>query len=210
MENRSIDNEVIRASREVGYFTATLKALTWAVRETLNSPEAIAVHGFDELPVEMEAPIDVKSYPFIQVMYRNKTFQPADYNVEGEPFADKTVSQLAFGKLREYRFEGTCTVNVYSTSIWERERISDCIIGSLGASIGFRDKLVSNEWINISPNMATLASASANESWGTPWDADLMTAFRTFTFEVQGEFYYAVRPTLEYISKVEVSGHPIM
>jgi hypothetical protein len=203
MGNRSIGDEVIRASREVGYLTSALKALTWAVRETLNSDAAKAVHGFDSMPVEMEAPIDVKSYPFVQVMYRNKSFTP-DYNVGGDAFTDSRESPASSGRLREYEFSGTCTVNVYSTSIWERERISDCIIGALGASIEFRDKLVSNEWINMSPNMATLASASANESWGTPWDADLMTAFRTFTFEVQGQFYYATYPTLEYITKVDV------
>lgn len=192
----------------VGYLTSTLKALTWAIREQLNTPEAIAVHGFDSLRVDAEAPIDVESYPFVQVLYRNDSFSPT--LLANSEFYKADNDSDALNEVVPYMFTGTATVNIYSVSILERERISDCLIGQLGASLAFRKRLISNPWVNIHPNMKTLASATANESWGTPWSDDLMTCFRSFTFKVQGEFYYRVEPDVAYLEKIVSKPEPVV
>lgn len=202
------ENDVWQDVQAVGYLTSTLKALTWAVREQLNTPEAVAVHGFEQLRVDAEAPIDVESYPFVQVLYRNDSFNPS-LLANSEYYKPEPGSDV-IDEVVPYMFTGTATVNVYSTSILERERISDCLIGQLGASLEFRKRLISNPWVNIHPNMKTLASATANESWGTPWSDDLMTCFRSFTFKVQGEFFYRVEPDLTYLEKIVSKPEPVI
>ena len=196
--------KVINPEGVTGYLTAALRAGVWACRETLQSDLAVSVHGYDPLPVEMEAPIAVQSYPYVQVMYRNKSFQPASLqearlvqwsDVDGTPFE---------GKLHAYLFDGSYSINVYANTILERERLCDCVIGLVGVDDSFPLKLVENPWINIAPNMATMASPTASESWGTPWDSDVMTAFRQLTFDVRGEFYYIVGRQAEYLSRIDI------
>lgn len=196
--------QVYQDNETIGYLTSTIRALTWAVRDVMTDDIAVAMHGFSDLKVECEAPIDIEKYPYIQVMYKNSSFERT--SLEGKPQPTWTDDeQLAH--YRQYMFRGQCTVNVYSTTILERERISDCLIARMSGVGDFSDKLISNEWINIHPNMATLKTPTANESWGTPWSEDLMTCFRSFTFELTGEFAYRkVDGAPVFINKINVEG----
>lgn len=196
--------EVIHPEGNTGYLTSALRAGVWAVRETMNSDFAKGVHGYSSLPVEMEAPIEAESYPYVQVMYRNKGFEHLTVQEARLVEWVDTDGALHEGKLHAYRFSGSYALGVYSTSILERERVSDCLIGLVGIDDAFPRLLTSNRWINVSANMATLASTTASESFGTPWDEDLMTAYRQFEFDVRGEFYYAVGREVQYIERIHV------
>lgn len=194
---------VYQPTEAIGYLTSTLKALTWAVRDAMTDKTAVKMHGFSNLKVECEAPIDIEKYPYIQVLYKNTSFDRTSLDGLAPTWTDK--DELAY--YRQYMFKGQCTVNVYATTILERERLSDCLIARLSGVGDFAKKLISNEWINIHPNMGTLKSQTSNESWGTPWSEDLMTCFRSFTFEVIGEFAYRkVKGEPDFISKVNVEG----
>ena len=184
----------------VGYLTACLKACTWAVDAIMNSASAKLVHGYDSIPVHPEAPAEGQSYPYLQIGYDNKKFEPLTM----DELADVKMKDDLTAEVASYRFEGAFNIGVYSTSIAERERLSDCLIAQVGINRAFRLKLQENEWIDISPNMATLASPVANESWGVPWDDNLQTCYRNFAFQVHGEFYYKVTDTITYLTKVQV------
>lgn len=184
----------------VGYFTACLKAGVWAVDALINSPSAQRVHGYDSIPVHSEAPAEGQRYPYLQIGYDNKKFEPTTLN----ELADITLADGSLAQVASYRYEGAINVGVYATTILERERLSDCLIAQVGICRDFRLKLQENEWIDMSPNMATLASPVANESWGVPWDDNIQTCYRNFAFKVHGEFYYKVTDTITYLTKVQV------
>lgn len=191
----------------VGYLTSTLRAGVWAVRNMMNHPKYKAVHGYGEIPVDMDAPMADQRYPYIHVMYRNNSFQPLGLD---EAF-DTVLEDGRRVTVYAYRYEGAFMVNVYATTILERERISDCVIAAIGMDRRFRMILSSNPFVSMQPNLATLASGTANESWGTPWDKDLMTAFRQFTFNVIGEFYMYMDPDegdVKLLRRVTVDGQP--
>ena len=184
----------------VGYYTSVIRALVWATRETLNSDEAKKVHGFDELRVDENAPLDVEKYPYVQVMYQDGGFEPAEVQKHewiGMPSTNVDVST--------YRYSGTASINIYSPSILERDRISDAVIGLIGVDRRFEDKLDSNKWIRITPNMAKMRSTTANQSWGTPWSDNEITAFRTMSFPVVGEFSYRVSSDVTFLGSITVT-----
>lgn len=195
---------VLRQNRAVGYLTACLRAGVDCTRKHINSEPYKAVHGYDEIPVNMEAPMEGQRYPYIHVMYRNKLFEPL--SIEETRYAEykNEKGETVTDEFSTYRFEGTYVINIYATTILERETIADCCIGAFGVDPAYLKLMYDNPYINIAPNMHTLASATANESWGTPWDKDVMTAFRQLSFEVVGEFYYRVSEIPEYISKIEI------
>ena len=188
----------------VGYLTSTLRAGVWAVRNILNHPSYKAMHGYGEIPVDMDAPMADQRYPYIHVMYRNNSFQPLGLDeMTYETVDGKTV------QVYTYEYSGSFNINVYATTILERERISDCIIAAVGMDRKFRRLLSLNPFISIAPNLATLSSGTANESWGTPWDKDLMTAFRQFSFNVVGQFFMYMSPedgAAHLLRKVVVDG----
>ena len=71
------DSMVFQPDRAIGYFTAVLKAGVTTVREMVNQPEYLELLGYDQIPVDMEAPMENQRYPYIHVMYKNKNIQPA-------------------------------------------------------------------------------------------------------------------------------------
>lgn len=195
-------NAVYVDDGNVGYLSACLKAGTWAVSKIMNSDEAKAVHGLDEIPVHPEAPQQGQHYPYIQIGYTNTAFTPTTLN-------SAYVATLAGGTtahVASYKYSGLIEIGIYTIRIAERERLSDCLLAQVGIRPAFRQAIIQNQWIDMSPNMATLASPVANESFGTPWDKDLPTAYRHFNFKVQGEFYYKVSETPEYLTKIQVQG----
>ena len=187
----------------VGYLTSALKACTWAVREALNDDIAVSVHGRSSVTVDTSFPVKVESYPFVQVLYSNRSFRPSTLTKPVKVWADQARTRMT--DVMCYVYEGAATVVVYGSTVLEREVLSDAVIARLGASGTFDNLLSSNPWINIRPNMGTLSSPSAQESWGTPWDETAYVAARTFSFDVRGEFYYQLTEgDPKYITKVEL------
>lgn len=194
---------VIEGERVVGYLSAALSAGVWATRQQVNSDAYRAVHGYDEIPVNMEAPMEGQSYPYIHVMYQDNGFQPLSIEEGRYGVSDGAEGEPSVDRYSIYKFSGRYVVNVYATTILERECITDCLIGALGIDDSYRNLFYENPYLSVSPNMHTLSSPSARESWGTPWDADAMTAFRQLSFDVVGEFVYRVGTDARYISKIE-------
>ena len=195
-------NEIIgRADREVGYFTAALRAGVDVTRKMLNSEEYKAVHGYDEIPVNMEYPQEGQQYPYVHVMYSNSRFYPSSLE-EGRTHVDEQKEEVLDTRL--YIGEGSYIIGVYANTILERETISDCLIGMLGCDDMYRDGFYSSEYFNVTPNMHTLTSPTANESIGTPWDADELTCYRQFKFDVRCEFLYRIGHPAFYIEAVDV------
>jgi hypothetical protein len=188
----------------VGYYTAALRALVWSIRETLNSEPAKKVHGFDPLEVDADAPLEIQTYPYVHVMYQDGGFQPAER--QKHAFVDAKEQRI---DIATYKYSGTATVNIYSNTILERDRVADSIIGAIGIDKRFEALLKSNEWIRMTPNMAEMRSTTANQSWGTPWSNDVITAFRNFTFPVVGEFSYQVGEEIAYIKAINVHGSAV-
>lgn len=195
------DGLIYNGERSVGYFTAALRAGVDATRRLLNSDDYKAVHGYDEIPVNMEYPQEGQRYPYVQVMYQNAKFYPASLE-EGR----KLVSDDLSVDSNAYLFEGSYIISIYANTIVERERIADCMLGMMGIDDRFRDAFYSNPYINVSPNMHTLVSNTANESIGTPWDSDALTCYRQFRFDVRGEFVYRVDGAARYVEAVDVRG----
>lgn len=183
----------------VGYYTSALRALVWATRATLNSDEAKKVHGFSELRVDADAPLDIQVYPYVHVQYQDGGFRPAELQKH-----DWIGAPAAAADIAAYRYSGTASINVYSNSILERDRIADAVIGLVGIDRRFQTMLRSNAWIGMTPNMAELRSTTANQSWGTPWDDNLITAFRTLSFPVTGEFSYRVGESVVFLGGISV------
>ena len=198
------DNVILRGDRAVGYFTACLRAGVDITRKMLNSDEYRAVHGFDEIPVNMEYPMEGQRYPYVQVMYQNSKFYPASLEERGhyEAKIPESVADVA----STYLFEGSYIVSIYSNTILERETIADCMIGMMGIDDAYRDGFYSTPYVNVTPNMHTLSSPTANESVGTPWDADALTCYRQLRFDVRGEFLYRVGTPVTYIEYIDILG----
>ena len=190
---------VLHDDYAVGYLTAALRAGVSVTREMVNQPHYLELLGYDELPVNMEAPVAGQRYPYIQVAYNNTKFAPISLEEGRDVSTDR-----GFDEQRTYRFEGNYVVSVYANTILERETISDALIAVMGFDDKYRDAFRDNPYINIEPNMHTLSSPTANESWGTPWDGDTMTCYRQFKFEVRGEFHYRVTEHPVYITAIEV------
>ena len=187
----------------IGYFTAVLKAGKTTVDAIINSDKYKAVHGFDHIPVEIEYPMTDQRYPYIHVMYRNTSFVPM--SLEERRFLDYKIDDVEkTDEYAFYKFDGSYLVNIYATTILEREIIADCCIAALGVDNEYRNLLYQNPYIAISPNMHTLASSTSNESFGTPWDSDTMTTFRQFTFNVTGDFCWRVSVTPEFITGINI------
>lgn len=195
---------VLHENRAVGYLTACLRAGVDCTRRHLNSEEYKAVHGYDEIPVNMEAPMEGQSYPYVHVMYRNGRFYPLSIDEERHAQYVGEDGEVANDVFRTYKFEGSYLVNIYATTILERETIADCLIGALGIDPAYDRELRANLYINMTPNMKTLSSPTSNESWGTPWDKDVMTCFRQLSFDVDGEFYYRVSRKPEFLGRIDV------
>ena len=191
----------------IGYLTACMKAGVESVRTCVNSDDSKKVHGYDLIPVDIEAPMQEQRYPYIHVIYDNKGFEPESLSDWSKVVYRDKDNVAHEDILSRYKFDGRYSINIYATSILERETISDCLIGAIGIDETFRKTLVSNEYINIAPNMHTLASNVSNESWGTPWDADVMTCFRQFTFDVVGEFYYRLSDIPAFLEKIVIEAH---
>lgn len=188
--------------RRVGYFYSCLTAATDSVRKFLQSPEMVAVHGYKNLKVESDYPIEEKAYPYVQVMYSNDDFQPAS------PYEWVTVEDRGTGgyvDVAAYLFTGRVMLNVYANSPVEAAILADCIVSGIGIAPKYRQCLRDNPYINIEPNMATLQNTTSNDSKGTPWDSDLVTVFKQFAFKVRGEFYYIDRVAPSFITKIALS-----
>ena len=185
--------------KPIGYLTSALKAGVVAVRYILNLPEYKAIHGFEEIPVDMEAPYANVSYPYVHVIYSDKNITPIDLGAAGYKPSENSIEEFQC-----YKFDGTFTLNMYARSILERERIADCMMAAVAIDDKFAQKLEGNPWINLCPNMHTFNFGTANESWGTPWSADEMTAFRQMKFDVVGQFYFRKTSVAEYIESIRV------
>ena len=197
--------DVIRCGdRAVGYFTACIRAGVDVTRRMLNSDEYKEVHGYDEIPVDMEYPQVGQHYPYVQVMYQNSKFYPS--SLEEAEFYKPDDELLSEDRANLYLFEGSYIVSVYANTILERETICDCLIGMMGVDDNYRNGFYESPYVNIAPNMHTLSSPTANESVGTPWDADALTCYRQFRFDVRGEFLYRVGMPVTYIEAIEISG----
>lgn len=199
--------DVVRQEpRVVGYLTSALRAGVYAIREILNSDAYKEVHGYDEIPVDMEAPTENTQYPYVHVMYRNKEIRPISLN-ESEYASYEESGETINDEYHIYKFSGTYILNLYARTILERETISDCMIGAIGIDDDFFNLLQGNEWIAIAPNLDTFSLGNSNESWGTPWSADEMTAFRQLTFEVIGEFCYRKSNVATYIKNIRITAN---
>lgn len=196
-------DSVLHEDRAVGYLTGALRAGVWATRKHLQSDDYAKLFK-QEIPVEMDAPMEEQRYPYVHVMYRDRGFEPL--SLEESCISDVLSDDDGdyWDEFHAYRFEGTYLVNIYATTILERETIADIMIGALGIDDRYRDLFYRNPYINVAPNMHTLSSPTSNESWGTPWDKDVMTAFRQLSFDVVGEFYYRFGTRAEYISSVDI------
>lgn len=199
--NIPFGNEVFYDDYAIGYLTGTLRAGVWAVRQHINRPEYKQLIG-DNVSVEMDAPLEEQRYPYIHVMYRDGGFQPLSIKGKGWYLEDDGSKVDIVG----YKFKGTYLINIYATTILERETLSDICIGACGIDPRFKYLLIDNPYINIAPNMATMSSPTSNESWGTPWDKDVMTAFRQLSFDVSGEFYYKITTEPMYLSRIVIQG----
>lgn len=197
-------DSVLHDDYAIGYFTAVLRAGVSVTREAVNQPHYLEILGYDEIPVNMEAPQTGQSYPYVQVSYSNSRFEPASVE-EGRDVWDG----VGANEHRVYRFEGSYTISVYANTILERETLSDCLIAIMGIDETYRRKFKDNPFINIEPNMHTLSSPTANETWGAPWDADAMTCYRQFRFDVRGEFHYRVGEHPVYLTSIELIARPI-
>lgn len=194
------DGTVYNGERVVGYLTSALRAGVDATRSLLNSERYKAVHGYDEIPVNMEYPQEGQRYPYVQVMYQNSRFYPSTFEeCRMVPTRDGVAAEI-----HPYLFEGQYIVSIYANTILERETIADCMIGMMGIDNAYRDAFYGSRYINVSPNMHTLSSNVSNESVGTPWDADAMTCYRQFKFDVKGEFVYKVDDAARYVSAFDV------
>lgn len=194
-------NIIARGNHCVGYFTAALRAGVDVTRRMLNSDAYKSVHGYDEIPVNMEYPQEGQHYPYVQVMYQNGKFYP-------RTLEEKITRKPRLGELSDdtsiYLFEGSYVVGIYANTILERETIADCLIGMMGIDDDYRDGFYKSPYINITPNMHTLSSPTSNESIGTPWDADAMTCYRQLKFDVRGEFMYRVGNPVTFIEAIKV------
>ena len=202
------DHMILESDRAVGYLTAALRAGVSTVRTMMNKKEYLDIMGYDSIPVDMEAPNENQQYPYIHVMYRNKGIQPAtlddlhyvEYKTQedGKVVAHDDVFSI-------YKFSGEYILNIYATTILERETIADTVIGALAIDPRFKQLLIDNPYLGISPNLDTFDTLSSNESWGTPWSADVMTAYRQCNFSVVGEFVWRYGTPAEFISAINIS-----
>ena len=195
------ENIIKRGDHAIGYFTACLRAGVDVTRRMLNSDEYREVHGYDEIPVDMEYPQVGQHYPYVQVMYQNSKFYPSSLE-EANYYEVKDGDDRA----NLYLFEGSYVISVYANTILERETICDCLIGMMGIDNAYRDGFSESPYVNVTPNMHTLSSPTANESVGTPWDADALTCYRQFRFDVRGEFLYRVGTPVTFIEAIEIEG----
>ena len=200
------ENVIKLGDRAVGYFTAVLRAGVDVTRRMLNSDEYKAVHGYDEIPVNMEYPQEGQRYPYVQVGYQNSRFYPSSIEEKREAVPeDPTAGKDDFSI---YLFEGSYLISIYAGTILEREMIADCLIGMMGIDDGYRDGFYSSPYVNVTPNMHTLSSPTSNESIGTPWDADALTCYRQLRFDVRGEFLYRVGNPAVFVESVGIDAKP--
>lgn len=200
------ENVIKLGDRAVGYFTAVLRAGVDVTRRMLNSDEYKAVHGYDEIPVNMEYPQEGQRYPYVQVGYQNSRFYPSSIEEKREAVPeDPTAGKDDFSI---YLFEGSYLISIYAGTILEREMIADCLIGMMGIDDGYRDGFYSSPYVNVTPNMHTLSSPTSNESIGTPWDADALTCYRQLRFDVRGEFLYRVGNPAVFVESVDIDAKP--
>ena len=187
--------------KHVGYFYSCLTAATDSIRKFLQSPEMVAVHGYTDLKVESDYPIVAEAWPYVRVGYVNEDFQPAAPN-EWVMMTDKSTGGRV--DVAAYVFSGRVTIDVYANSPVEGAILADCIVSGIGIDPKYRQCLRDNPYVNIEPNMATLSNTTNNDSKGTPWDDDLVTVFKQFSFKVRGEFYYIDRVNPTFIEKIKL------
>jgi len=191
---------VDNGQRVVGYLTSALRAGVWSLDKYVNEIATEFWESYGLTPgitVSMEAPMEEQRYPYLHVMYKNNKF---------EPLSLKEDSWTKGAYLHSYRFEGEYLVNIYATTILERETIADALIGAMGIDMRFKQAFLSNPFINVHPNLKNLQTPMANESWGTPWALDVQTCFRQLNFPVRGEFFYLYKEEPIYLTKVQING----
>lgn len=197
---RNVKDEFVYEWRCVGYYTAALKAAVTGVRSVLSDEALLQAMGYESMVVDMEYPNEGQEYPYIHVMYNDKGFKPMSLSRK-----DYVKNGDSFDEYVRYKFDGTVMVNVYATTILERERICDFLIG---ASKRICEAIGENDWISIQGNPDTIRSTASNESVGTPWDEDEMTCFRQMSIDVAGEFMYREGANPQYIEKINIIANP--
>ena len=200
------DNIIRHGEHAVGYFTAALRAGVDVTRKHLNSDVYRDVHGYDEIPVDMEYPQEGQHYPYVQVMYQNSKFYPSSPNEAEHRLREITDKGGIIDNYHIYLFDGSYVISIYANTILERETIADCLIGAMGIDDSYRDGFYHTPYMNITPNMHTLSSPTANESIGTPWDSDALTCYRQLKFDVKGEFIYHYDTFARFLERIEIFG----
>lgn len=199
-----LDGMVTHGDRAVGYLTAVLRAGVDVTRRHLNSDRYREVHGYDEIPVDMEYPQEGQRYPYVQVMWQNSRFYPASFDELRSKAGVERDDGVVFDNYHIYMFEGSYIVSIYANTILERETIADCLIGAMGIDDSYRNGFYETGFVNIAPNMHTLSSPTANETVGTPWDSDALTCYRQLKFDARGEFVYCYETVARYLEKVDI------
>ena len=182
----------------------------------------VAVHGYKDLKVESDYPIVVEAWPYVRVGYVKGAYHPPARTGGDWMTAKGTAAGVAFGAsvyewgmmtdkstggrvdVAAYVFSGRVTIDVYANSPVEGAILADCIVSGIGIDPKYRQCLRDNPYVNIEPNMATLSNTTNNDSKGTPWDDDLVTVFKQFSFKVRGEFYYIDRVNPTFIEKIKL------
>ena len=205
MSDADYQSDVIvwQEPKHVGYYYSCLTAAVASVRHALQSEEAVAIHGYENLKVETDYPIAEQAYPYIRVGYSNDGWQPFAPN-EWFQIEDKN-NPGTYVDMACYVYTGRITIDVYALSPVESALLADAIIAILEVDDTFKKTLISNPYINIAPNTKTMRNTASNDSLGTPWDADQVTVFKQFSFDVRCEFYYINPFKPEFIEKIKLS-----
>ena len=184
------------------------RAVMTALRDSLTGSTLNGLVNGSEVTVDLEYPMKPETYPGIWVQFSFSKIQQA--GMGHEPLR-KTVEYpgtdrewVNWEPVREFIFEGRCTLTVVALTSLERDRIADAIITMLAFSrppesvITRADRdtrqfrqlissLAQNPYVSITLNHDTILPGGQTMTTGVPWDDNIPGYEDTYSFDLMGQ-----------------------
>ena len=184
------------------------RAVILALRDSIAGSTLNGLVNGSRITIDMEYPLKPESYPGIWVQFSFSKIQQA--GMGHEPLL-KTVEYPGTGQewinwepIREFIFEGRCTLTVVALTSLERDRLADAIITMLAFSrppesvITRADRdtrqfrqliksLADNPYISITLNHDIITPGGQAMTTGVPWDDNIPGYEDSYSFDLQGQ-----------------------
>lgn len=182
------------------YKRAIKSIVTYALRDVFDSSFE-GESAFASLSISLEYPYQPVDFPCVFISYDESKLESAGANREYE-------SSGTSGRYQRWKYEGTVSLNILALTNYERDYLSDSLLGVLafakmrGDTSHFEEVLASSNYVRMSAALGKLTTlGEAVEP--LPWEAPGYLYVTGYKFPVYGEFLSDVKTYSLFIEEID-------